>query len=158
MRSSILRQFNLPPRRPLPPIASEHLVLPAISNLRKNWHHLHDVDRALAVREIVQLGVSRRRLAREMGLSEGLFRHLLKALEAEPSDIQLARQNAISTNELVRRAKPESSTSSRQPSEPVPRRQLINAAQLFRKQLSLGWQPIMPVPLLPVPPRTWRKS
>ncbi len=158
MRSSILRQFNLPPRRPLPPIASEHLVVPAISSLRENWHHLHDVDRALAVREIIQLGVSRRRLAREIGISEGLFRHLLKALEAAPSDIELARQNAISTNELVRRARSRNGTPTRHLSESALSRPLGNAAQSFRKQPSLLWPPITPMPLLPVPPRTWRKG
>jgi hypothetical protein len=63
------------------------------------------MDRALAVREIIQLGVSRRRLAPEIGFSEGLLRHLLKALEARPTDIELAGKNAISTNELVRRVR-----------------------------------------------------
>ena len=106
MFSAVLREFHRTPQRPPRPLFNAYLVSPLIAKLRENWHQLHDIDRALAVREIIQLGVSRRGLAREIGFSEGLLRHLLKALEAMPSDIELARQNAISTTELIRRAKP----------------------------------------------------
>src|ERR1700751_1381890 len=106
MFSAVLREFHRTPQRPPRPLFNAYLVSLLIAKLRENWHQLHDIDRALAVREIIQLGVSRRRLAREIGFSEGLLRHLLKVLEASPSDIELAGQNAISTNELVRRTKP----------------------------------------------------
>ena len=104
MSSAVLREFHRTPKRPFPPLSNPYLVTPLIENLRERWHQLHDIDRALAIREIVHLGVSRRRLALEIGFSEGLLRHLLKALDAMPSDIELAGQNVISTNELVRRA------------------------------------------------------
>lgn len=104
MSSAVLRQFNRPPKRPLAALANAYLVVPAITELRHSWHRLHDLDRALAIRKIIQLDVSRRRLARELGFSEGLMRHLLKALKASSADQELARRNAISTNELVRRA------------------------------------------------------
>jgi len=92
---------------PLPKKAEEPLpadAVPDIADLREKWHLLHDLDRGIAVRDIIQLGVTRRRLAREIGFSEGLLRHLLKALKASPADQELARRNVISTNELVRRA------------------------------------------------------
>jgi hypothetical protein len=106
MYSAVLRQFHRTRQRPLPPLSNAYLVSPLIAELCENWHQLHDIERALDVREIIQLGVSRRRLAQEIGFSEGLLRHLLKTLEATPSDIELAGKNAISTNELVRRTKP----------------------------------------------------
>src|ERR1700740_752694 len=114
MRPIIHRQFNPPPRLPLSPIPNADILNPLISNLRESWFSFHDVDRAIAIREIIERGVSRRRLACEVGFSEGLFRHLLKALEATPSDIELARQNLISTNELVRRAVALSNISTRE--------------------------------------------
>jgi hypothetical protein len=92
---------------PLPKKAEQPLpadAVSAIADLREKWQLLHDLDRAAAVRNIIQLGVPRRRLAREMGFSEGLLRHLLKALKASPADQELARRNVISTNQLVRRA------------------------------------------------------
>jgi hypothetical protein len=99
---SVLQPVLLPKKKAEEALPAD--VVPAIADLREKWHRLHDLDRAVAVRDIIRLGVARRRLAREMGFSEGLFRHLLKALKAPPADQELARQHVISTNELVRRA------------------------------------------------------
>jgi hypothetical protein len=104
MGSPSRQDLTLPWTHSFPPPSDARRIIHTISNLRENWHRLHDIDRALAVHEIIRLGVSRRRLSRELGFSEGLFRHLLKVLQASPSDLELAWQNAISTNELVRRA------------------------------------------------------
>jgi transposase-like protein len=97
----------------------------AIAALRKSWHRLHDLDRALAVRDIVQLGVSRRRLARELGFNDGTIRRLLKTLKASSADQELARQHLISTNELIRRVNRRGETSAKETpglseSQPVP--------------------------------------
>lgn len=116
MYSAVLREFHRIRKPALPPLSNAYIAGPLIAKLRKTWHRLHDVDRALAVREIIQLGLSRRRLALEIGFSEGLLRRLLKCLEASPSDINLARQNLISTNELARRAR---STAAALPESPV---------------------------------------
>ena len=145
MPSVVLRDFHRIPQRPLPPLANGSLVSPLIANLRERWHLLHDIDRALAVREIIHLGVSRRRLAREMGFSEGLIRHLLKALEAASSDVELARQNSISTNELVRRAKPRSNTSL---PEPPARPPVSDLAELSSRYRLRSFKPIPHFPLL----------
>jgi hypothetical protein len=99
---SVLEPVPLPKKRAEEPLPAD--AVPVIADLCEKWHLLHDLDRAVAVRDIIQLGVARRRLAREMGFSEGLLRHLLKALKASPADQDLARRHAISTNELVRRS------------------------------------------------------
>jgi len=99
---SMFQPVPLPKKKVEEPLSTD--AVRAIAELRANWHLLHDLNRAVAVRDTIQLGVPCRRLAREMGFSEGLLRHLLKALKASPADQELARQNMISTNELVRRA------------------------------------------------------
>lgn len=150
-----LKILQLPraPKRRLPPLSNAYPLGSLIANLRERWHLLHDIDRALAVREMIHLGVSRRRLARKMGFSEGLIRHLLMALEAAPSDLELARQNAISTNELVRRARPQRNGTL--PESPVSR-PVSDAAMSLRRHRLRGFKPIPLFPLLPY--RTWRKS
>src|SRR5579859_871421 len=115
----------------------------AIADLRESWHRLHDLDRALAIRKIVQLGVDRRRLAREMGFSEGLFRHLLKALTASPADQELARQNLISTNELVRRA---TGRSLRRSPERLPVRAAIRPVPLLKRDRRTSWTKSTQIP------------
>ena len=77
----------------------------AIADLQAKWHTLKDLDRAAAVQPIIHSGVSRRSLATALNCSEPLIRRLLLTLEASPQDRALARQGAISTNELVRRVK-----------------------------------------------------
>ena len=78
---------------------------PSISQLRSDWFKLSDLDRARAVLTIKQSGISTRKVADQLQLSEALLRHLLQALQAPASDQVLAREGKISTNELVRRAK-----------------------------------------------------
>jgi hypothetical protein len=77
----------------------------AISNLKSRWLDLADLDRARAVYEIHQAATSVRTLAKTLGFSESLLRHLLTALQAPAEDRYLAQQGKITTNELVRRAK-----------------------------------------------------
>lgn len=78
---------------------------PSISQLQADWFGFSDLDRARAVLAINQTGISIRRIAAQLQISESLLRHLLQALQAPASDQDLARQGKISTNELVRRAK-----------------------------------------------------
>jgi hypothetical protein len=78
---------------------------PAIAQLQSDWFKLSDLDRASAVLNIKQSGISIRKVADQLQLSEPLLRHLLQALQAPVSDQVLAREGKISTNELVRRAK-----------------------------------------------------
>jgi hypothetical protein len=92
------------PKSTFPPPANAQRVLSALAAIRESWQQSHDIQRAIAIRQIVDLGVSRRRLAKELGFSEGLLRHLLKSLTASPADLELAARNHISTSELVRRA------------------------------------------------------
>jgi lambda repressor-like predicted transcriptional regulator len=80
-------------------------VSAAISNLKSRWHDLPDLDRAQAVYAIHCAGTSVRTLAKALGFSESLLRHLLTALQAPREDRLLARRGEITTNELVRRAK-----------------------------------------------------
>jgi transposase-like protein len=79
----------------------------AISQLQSTWDQLHDLDRAQAVAAIHRSGTSLRRIARDLGHSDSLLRRLLLALQTPAEDQALAREGAISTNELVRRGKAE---------------------------------------------------
>jgi hypothetical protein len=76
----------------------------AIADLQAQWHILLDLDRAEAVLNIHQSGVSLRRLAKALNCSEALLRHLLLARDASPEELVLARQGQISTWELARRS------------------------------------------------------
>ena len=76
-----------------------------IAQLQSDWFGFSDLDRAGAVLTIHQSGISIRKIADLLHLSESLLRHLLQALKAQPGDQNLARQGKISTNELVRRAR-----------------------------------------------------
>ena len=78
---------------------------PSIAQLQLDWFKLSDLDRARAVLTIKQSGISTRKVADQLQLSESLLRHLLQALQAPASDQVLAQQGKISTNELVRRAR-----------------------------------------------------
>lgn len=78
---------------------------PSITRLQVDWHRSSDLERARAVHTIKQSGVSIRKIAAELQVSESLLRHLLHALQAPSSDRVLAKQGEITTNELVRRAK-----------------------------------------------------
>jgi hypothetical protein len=131
---SILQPVPLPKKKAEQPLPAN--AVSAIADLRENWHRLHDLDRAVAVRDIIQLGVGRRRLAREMGFSEGLFRHLLKTLKGSPADQELARQNLISTNELVRRAEGRPLV---RPAKRVPAKALVPAVPLLKRPSRHNW-------------------
>ena len=78
---------------------------PSIAQLQSDWFKFSDLERAGAVLAISQTGISIRKIAAQLQLSESLLRHLLRALQAPAGDQDLARQGTISTNELVRRAK-----------------------------------------------------
>jgi hypothetical protein len=78
---------------------------PSIVQLQSDWFSFSDLDRARAVLAINKTGISTRKVAAHLHLSEPLLRHLLHALQAPASDQDLARQGKISTSELVRRAK-----------------------------------------------------
>ena len=81
MSSAVLREFHRTRQRPPRPLFNAYLVSLLIAKLRENWHQLHDIDRALAVREFIELGVSRRRLAREIGdVATARFERLMLAL------------------------------------------------------------------------------
>lgn len=77
----------------------------ALTDLQAKWHTLHDLDRGRAVFDIQQDGTSIRELARKLNCSDALLRRLLMAIQAPVEDLLLARQGAISTSELLRRAK-----------------------------------------------------
>ena len=78
---------------------------PSIAQLQSDWFKFSDLERAGAVLAIKQTGISTRKVAAQLQLSESLLRHLLQALQAPACDRDLARQGKITTNELVRRAK-----------------------------------------------------
>jgi hypothetical protein len=77
---------------------------PAIASLQARWHSLLDPDRALAIHPIIRSGVSQRKLAGYLNCSPSLIRRLLRCLQADPDDLELARHCQISTNELEDRA------------------------------------------------------
>ena len=68
---------------------------PSISQLQADWFGFSDLDRARAVLAINQTGISIRRIAAQLQISESLLRHLLQALQAPASDQDLARQGKI---------------------------------------------------------------
>jgi len=80
----------------LPTIAS-------IAQLKSTWTQLNDVDRAYAVAALRRTGISNRKIAPEVGSCESNLRHLLKVLDASREDQELARNQQITTTELIRR-------------------------------------------------------
>ena len=76
-----------------------------VIDLQAQWHVLIDLDRAKAIRNVIQSSnISQRKLAAALNCSEALLRHLLQAAQATPEDRALARQGEISTRELKRRS------------------------------------------------------
>ena len=74
-----------------------------IEELVQRWSHLNDVRRGealLRVRETASL----RAIAKRLGCSEALLRHLSHAGRAPLADRNLANQGKINTKELVRRS------------------------------------------------------
>ncbi len=86
-------------------LAHDHFLFSAVADLQGKWHTLPDLDRARAVYNIHQAGVSLRALAKDLNCSPSLLRHLLVALQAPATDRALARDGRISTRELARRAR-----------------------------------------------------
>jgi transposase-like protein len=77
----------------------------SIADLQINWDQFNDVDRARAVHQFHQSGVSLRELAKALNCSASLLRQLDQAPQAPPLDQMLARRGEISTRELVRRSR-----------------------------------------------------
>ena len=60
---------------------------PSITQLQEHWHRLSDLERARAVQAIIsRSGLSIRKIAAQLRLSESLLRHLLQALRAPDCD------------------------------------------------------------------------
>jgi DNA-binding transcriptional MerR regulator len=66
---------------------------------------LSDLDRAKAVRNLRDSGMSLNQIASQLQCSPSNLRHLLLALDAPVEDKILARRGEISTNELARRSR-----------------------------------------------------
>jgi hypothetical protein len=65
-----------------------------IRQLKSSWNRLDQLARAARVNELVNCGISRRALARELGCSEALLRHLQKGAsltESAKSDVHSKR-------------------------------------------------------------------
>src|SRR6185312_15728754 len=73
----------------------------SVDQLKRDWEQLHPLDRAKAISSLKKSGLSNR----QIGRGESTLRHLLLALRAPAADLISARQQNLSTNELVRRAK-----------------------------------------------------
>ena len=79
-----------------------------ISQLHSNWSQLHDLDRAKAVANLRRSGISIRSIARQLGCSESLLRHLLLALRAPAVDLAAARngdQQTVDPNSVRSQAR-----------------------------------------------------
>ena len=76
----------------------------SVSELQTEWKNLHDLDRAIAVRDLHHSGIPIRRIASQLQKSEASLRRLLKMLNAPAVDRLLFRKEKITGNELVRRA------------------------------------------------------
>jgi AraC-like DNA-binding protein len=120
--------FPTPPLYPPAETNQQH----AIIELQKNWHRLHDVDRAQAIKALIDSGLSGRSIAKSLHCSESLIRRLLRTLQASPADIELGRRGEISTSELARRAKANQSRLETRQREVEERKRASEAAKLSR--------------------------
>ena len=75
----------------------------AITRLRSGWQRMSDPARAQQITSILAAGVSGRALARHVGVSESLIRHLKKLAMAQSIEHWCVERGAISTREAVRR-------------------------------------------------------
>ncbi|MGB0124409.1 MAG: hypothetical protein WBP63_13295 [Silvibacterium sp.] len=107
----------------------------AIADLQKNWHRLHDVDRAPAVEALIQSGISGRSLAKYLNCSDATIRRLRKTLQAIPEDRERARRGEISTNELARRAEANQAVCEARQREASERKRAGEAAKWSREIL-----------------------
>jgi transposase-like protein len=79
---------------------NQTLIPTTVSELRARWDSLPDLDRAAAVKEIHETGVSIRSIATQVGFcSESYLRLILDAAKADPSDCALARRGEINVRE-----------------------------------------------------------
>jgi transposase-like protein len=101
LEATLINKSPLRPRRALMRMENT----PSIAQLQSDWFRFSDLDRASAVLTINQSGISIRKVAAQLHLSESLLRHLLQAFQAPAGDLVLAGQGKMSTNELVRRGK-----------------------------------------------------
>jgi len=69
--------------------------------LKADWYKMSDLDRAGAVSDLSKAWIPICRLARLLGFSESLSRHLLNALLTPPEDRTMAQEAWMSTNDLV---------------------------------------------------------
>ncbi len=74
-----------------------------LSNLKSKWSGLCDLDRAEAIKQALDTGMSGRELAKALNCGESLIRHLKPLVEALPEEKRQARRCEISTRELKRR-------------------------------------------------------
>ena len=89
-----------------PPLTSPPTsIQEAIAQLKATWFFLPEMERAQAVRQIVNAGLSRRFLAKALNISEGTIRNLLLILEARPEDQEALRRREITQAELIRRVR-----------------------------------------------------
>lgn len=82
-------------------------VPPAVSQLKSRWNRLSFLEQAEAINDLVNRGISRRALARELGCSEALLRHIQKA-----SSLPASVKESILTRRISFRA---AITSSKEP-------------------------------------------
>lgn len=78
---------------------------PEIEQLRHDWNQLSSLERAQLVSILKKSGMSYREIGRVFDCAESSVRYVHKALDAPEADLAAARNNQISTAELVRRAK-----------------------------------------------------
>jgi hypothetical protein len=75
------------------------------SQLQADWFYLHDLNRAKAVRDLHNSGISIRQIASQLHKPDSSLRRLLEMLDAPAVDGLLFRQGKITGNELVRRSR-----------------------------------------------------
>lgn len=130
------------------PLPVNTAISSAIAELQGNWHSLDNFDRALAVRPIIQAGVSRRQLAIAMAVVEGTIRNLLLILEGDPVDLESFLQGEISQNELIRHIRGvqparEETEVARHPPAPEPKAEPEPRPEPRRiMKPPVGWKPI----------------
>ena len=101
----------------------------AVTELKKAWSDLDDMDRAVRITQILDAGVGRRALARAVGCSEGLIRQLRIAADATNDEKQQARRGELSTRQLIEKV-----LARRKEQEAIDRSNLKSEHQLAAQQ------------------------
>jgi hypothetical protein len=73
-----------------------------IDTLRNDWPSLSDVDRAHGISNFLQAGISCRALAKAIGCSEALLRHIRPLRDATEEEKNLLRCGETTTNAVLR--------------------------------------------------------